>query len=313
MKRTDIHRPSSPAFDPEAYEMFGIYELVMKVRIIDGYTVIPGSPFPIVITRSHVEDSQFKLDLLSLEAKGWNTDVVGSRDSVRSKQCGHCGAHLKYGALMTYAKETALIVVGEECLDNRFQSGLTKQEFQTLREAGRLNRERATKAEQVTAFYAANPDLVNARESENSFVKDVMGKLEQDGELTERQVEAVKKAVRIDAERAANKIKWAAEAKLAADAPSGRVTVTGEIVSTKYQESAYGSTLKMIVKTDDGWKLWVTLPDSIYRDIKGSGFQTNSNAKLEGNRVELTVTVTPSDRDPKFAFGKRPSKGRVVA
>ena len=64
----------------------------------------------------------------------------------------------------------------------------------------------------------------------------------------------------------------------------------------------FGSTLKMIVKTEAGWKLWVTVPNSIMGTDEG----------LSGKHVTLTATVTPSDRDSKFAFGKRPSKASLV-
>ncbi len=32
-----------------------------------------------------------------------------------------------------------------------------------------------------------------------------------------------------------------------------------------------------------------------------------------GDRVRFTATLTPSDRDPKFGFYKRPSKAAFVA
>ena len=285
--RTDIHRPSSPDFDPEAYELFGIFTLYAGHTDQTGEYIV--SPFKAAVT--------------GLESRGWNTDIVGARDSVTSRQCGHCGAHIKYGALMTFEKELALIVVGEDCLLNRFESDLTKAQFQAIREEERLNIERTTKATKIAALLEANPGLKSCYGSPNRFVQDVMDRLIKYGKLSEGQIEAVIGAVERDAERAEREEVWATEAKLAADAPTGKVTVTGEIVSVKSQETMYGSTLKMVVKTEAGWKLWVTVPSSIM----------GTDEKITGKTVTLTATVTPSDRDSKFAFGKRPTQARLVS
>ena len=292
-KRTDIHRPSSPDFDPQAYELFGIFTLY------GGHTDRTGEFIP----------SPFKVAVTGLESRGWNTDIVGARDSVNSRQCGHCGAHIKYGALLTFEKELALVVVGEDCLLNRFESDLTKAEFQALREKARLNADRMKKAEKIKVVLEANPGLESCFDSDNSFVQDVLGRLTKYGELSERQIDAVIKAVKRDADWQVKKAVEARAMEFAADAPTGKVTITGEILSLKSQESMYGTTLKMIVKTDEGWKLWVTVPTGLTPPSEPDG----STRGLTGHKVTLTATVTPSDRDPKFAFGKRPTKARLVS
>tara|TARA_R110000851_G_scaffold77843_1_gene171833 strand:- start:1411 stop:1866 length:456 start_codon:yes stop_codon:yes gene_type:complete len=150
-------------------------------------------------------------------------------------------------------------------------------------------------------------------ESDNSFVQDVMRRFKTKAALSEKQIAAVKTALVRDAERAERKEVWATEAELAADAPTGKVTVTGEIVSTKWQESMYGSTHKMILKTEAGWKLWVTVPTSVNDDLEMLRKESGVNLQYEGKTVTLTATVTPSDSDPKFAFGKRPTNARLVS
>ena len=298
-KRTDIHRPSSPSFDPEAYELFGIFQIALKIKRVVGYI----SDGTYMIPQFETVDSPLKIALTELKAKGWRTDDIGDRDSVIGNQCAHCGAHIQYGALLTYAKDLTLLAVGQDCLENRFESELTAKEFQALREAGRLNRTRLNTAERVAEIYSENPKLVEARDSENGFVQDVIGKLEKNGELTERQIAAVIKAVERDAEWEAKKAAEQKKMESAKPAPTGRVEITGEILSIKSQETMFGSTLKMIVKTDDGWKLWTTVPTSIMGTDEG----------LNGKHLTLTVTVTPSNDDPKFAFGKRPSKAVLVS
>jgi hypothetical protein len=48
----------------------------------------------------------------------------------------------------------------------------------------------------------------------------------------------------------------------------------------------------MTIKATEGYIVWVTVP---------SGMEA-----LRGALVSFKATLTPSDTDPKFAFGKRP-------
>ena len=75
---------------------------------------------------------------------------------------------------------------------------------------------------------------------------------------------------------------------------AGRIAVCGTVLTTKIQESQYGSTLKMLVRDDRGFKLWGSVPSSIYPS--------------RGDTVEFVAAVEPSDDDPKFGFYKRPTK-----
>lgn len=84
-------------------------------------------------------------------------------------------------------------------------------------------------------------------------------------------------------------------------APSKRkgYALVGKVVSTKWQSSDYGDTLKMLVKATEGFKVWMTVPSGL--DVE------------TGDQIEVTVTVEASDNDEYFGFGKRPSKARVLA
>ena len=301
--RTDIHRPSAENFDPQAYELFGVFQLSKLVKIIDSVEFVPPS---IWIEHSHMEPSPFAIETEALESHGWSTDIItnangNERDSVHAHQCAHCGQRLKYGALMTNDSEKSLIVIGEDCLDNRFDN-VTAFDFKQLREEAKAKAAATRSMERKNTALKENPGLAAGYDSTNSFVQDVMRRFDRKGEITERQLAAVLKTIERDAERAEREAVWATEAETAADAPMGKVTVTGEILSVKSQETMYGSTLKMVVKTEAGWKLWVTVPNSIM----------GTNQMLTGKTVTLTATVTPSDDDPKFAFGKRPTKAKLV-
>lgn len=157
-------------------------------------------------------------------------------------------------------------------------------------------------AEAKAAFLAGHPALAELveRGSEDTFIKDILSKLALYGVLTERQVEAVLSADARNAERAAIKAQEAAEAL---PVPTGKVTITGEIVSVKWQESVYGGSLKMLVK-GQGWKVWGSVPRSL--DVA-------ENTPLPGRTVTFTATVEASEKDASFGFFKRPTKASVVA
>lgn len=111
----------------------------------------------------------------------------------------------------------------------------------------------------------------------------------------QREAEA---AAKVEAER------LAAEAHAALPGvPTGRATVEGEILSTKWVENTYsyngGGTTKMLVLTDAGWKVWGTMPSSLDAE--------------RGDRVAFTATLEPSRDDHAFGFFKRPTQARVAA
>lgn len=91
----------------------------------------------------------------------------------------------------------------------------------------------------------------------------------------------------------------AAEAAAALPVPSGRLSIEGVVIARKWVDSDWGSTCKLMIKHDDGWRVWVTEPSSVQCEI--------------GDRCSMTVTITPSDDDHSFGFGSRPSKAQIVA
>lgn len=107
------------------------------------------------------------------------------------------------------------------------------------------------------------------------------------------------------------------------DAPEGRVVVEGEIRSMKYRENAYGGAWKMLVRSDEGWKVWGSVPREImesepvqtryYEDRYAYGSLGAAAAEvLIGARVRFTATLSRSDEDRLFAFAKRPTKAEVL-
>lgn len=124
-----------------------------------------------------------------------------------------------------------------------------------------------------------------------SFVFDMKWMVENRQALSERQVAAIRGM----AERKA------ADAAVSAPVIEGRIVVTGEVLTTKVQDSVYGTTVKMLVRDDRGFKVWGTVPSALLgEDVKGK-------------RVTFTATVRVSDNDETFGFYQRPTKAALVA
>jgi hypothetical protein len=282
-KRTDIHRPSNPDFDPQEYKYIAAFDLAWH----------PSIETAMAAAIRGLWRQEILVDLIKNHQAKWAEHVTA-----QSMKCGHCGTRVVYVALLLHEPTNELIEVGEICLGNRFS--LSANQFKSLREASAQRRAESKNAEKRAALLEEHPELVAAMESDNSFIKDVMRKFKRYAELSDRQIAAVKTALIRDAEWEVKKAAEQKEMESAKDAPSGRIEITGEILSIKYRDSFYGGGFKITIKTTDGWKLWVSRPSAL-KEVE------------VGDTVSMTAMVTPSNDDPKFAFGKRPSKAVLVS
>lgn len=115
--------------------------------------------------------------------------------------------------------------------------------------------------------------------------------------LSPAQVASVRTSIVRDQERAAKRAEDKAWAEAnAEDVPEGKATVVGEVLTLKWQDSQFGSTLKMLVKATQGFKVWGTVPSSLLGEDK----------LMAGTMVRVTATFERSKDDPKFGFFKRP-------
>lgn len=302
MARKDIHRPSSPDFDPAAYEVHGVWDMKPDVE----------SPYAV----------QERLRIInSLIARGYRSGA-GS-----SQQCGHCGARIRYAALMVHTTTREYIYVGETCLDGRFES-LTKAEFQAVRRASAEGKEAAAKAARIAALVDAHPLLADLTYPEitwpdvaGEFVSSIAGQLRRKGQLSDAQISGVERALlRNVAEENRHAEKEAAVAAGTVEpAPTGRVAVEGVITSIRDHDTDFGTSWKMVIRADAGWAVWMTCPATLI-DQAMTEQSALSNDEwvgwdklLVGRRVRVTATLTLSKDDPTFAFGKRPARPEVLA
>lgn len=127
---------------------------------------------------------------------------------------------------------------------------------------------------------------------------DIVGKLVKYGSVSEKQMWFLSKLLKDHDTKNEREAKYAAEKAKAADCPTGRQTVEVTVIKTEWKESEFGSSLKMLVKADAGFMLWGSVP-SAQHDVK------------KGDRLKLTATITPSEKDAKFGFFKRPIAAAV--
>lgn len=148
---------------------------------------------------------------------------------------------------------------------------------------------------------ADNPGLAEALQTNHRIVRDIASRFEQFGSLSAAQIGLVFKLAREAQERAS---------EVRAQAPTGRQTFTGVVVSVKDHETDFGVTRKMTVKVQnpDGsmWVAWTTVPAALWQT---PGFHTSM---VIGATVTLTATLERG-KDAHFAFGKRPTLVRVDA
>lgn len=130
---------------------------------------------------------------------------------------------------------------------------------------------------------------------DDSFYLNLYQKLDKWGSLSEKQIAAVQRGVDRKKQRAAE-----AEAlKQVAPLPEGRLEIYGEVLTLRGQETQYGYVTKMLVKMDDGNKVWGTRPSKLQVEV--------------GDRVRFAATVERSQDDEHFGFYKRPTNAQKVA
>ena len=295
--RTDVHRPVE--MDPADYE----------------YIFAADTNTPWALGLNSTDEGRLFLRELA------NLDPATADRGYH--QCHHCGARLRYVAWLRHLPTGYTIVVGETCLDNRFALQ-SKADFDRLRKAAQLDREAQRIKTAAREFCDALIDsemapVGEALDRETDLlarfdfdpegyafrtISDIRRKVwDRYGNATPGQVRLVDRLVQENTGEMARKARVAAEraAEVKVPAPSGRQEFSGVVVSRKWKDSDYGGAYKLTVKVETTggiFLVWVSEPSKV---------ETS-----RGDIVSLKATLTPSDRDPAFAFGKRPSNLTVI-
>lgn len=332
-RRTDAHRPAE--FDPADYHV---------IDYIDNKRPEPPLPGP----RGISADAYAAYDAavavwqqrIFEHFPDWRTDG-GDHQSIH--QCNHCGhPGIRWVAVVEHAPTGGRLAFGEICADrcdipgrDAFRSKFIKDRA-ALEQAAYENRMRRA------AFADANADVAEFLDGlsddydsrEPGFLLDMKRTLGRKGELSEAQAAATRKFM---ASRAARQERFAAETASLADAQpleEGRRVIEGEIVSVKSGENDYGAWTKMLIRQDDGNKVYGTVPASIFEslgdwymsrpsipgpdarvrweDDHGCMVEGDGVDSLRGRRVRLTAKVERSRDDQHFGFYSRPTGATLV-
>lgn len=223
--------------------------------------------------------------------------------------CDYCGT----GIMNVYeikSSDGRLFKVGCDCVaktaDKVLTDGVKVYQRKAREEKAAAKREaiRAARGEKIAAMAARFIDehgLATPLATDHYIVRDIAAKIAKYGSVSPGAVALVRKLAWEIAYKATQPV------ETNVPAPTGRVVCRGVVVSTKIQESAYGSVRKMIVKCgppEATWLVYVSVPNGCY-DMSVPG-------PLRGCEVEFTATLERG-RDAHFAFGKRPTKARIVA
>lgn len=254
------------------------------------------------------------------EVKRWEQEMARFFPNWRTgnpsiHRCGHCGnCNVRYIVAVEHMPTKTNVVFGSDCVTKLNFANRDELKAAQIRARAEQGNARMAIYQKRVSFLESNPTLAAALtridepvHAKNGFAHDVVNKLNQYGYLSERQATTLLDSLARDIEWAATAVARAEAEALrkatALPAPTGRVQVQGTVVMTKSYDSDYGTTLKMLVLLDTGAKVFCSVP---------SDLDTCEVGPLKGQRIEFTATFTPKPDDALFAFGKRPTKARVL-
>ena len=227
-------------------------------------------------------------------------------DEVLEVRCGRCGgsgmisAYIPVNGGVCFGCEGSGIerrsTVGEERRRDRetvhkMNRKMLRNEKERAARVAKADAERAEADAKKAAFLAEHEGLADALAAlTGEFGDSLRASLQYRGTLTEKQVEA---ALRVAAEAAAR-------AEAATSVVEGRGAVAGTVRSIKTVDTDYGTTFKMVVEDDRGFRLYGTVPNAILDDVE------------VGSRVEFVARLEASRDDETFGFYSRPTKARLI-
>lgn len=307
MARTDVHRPTE--INPEDYQYVCVQYLWQTSDPSFEELAFNKSEKDIFLAHKEKTGGKFA-----------NIEHGGT--------CFCCGANARFVARYFHEKTNSYIDLGERC-SFKLDEG-EADAFRTLRRSvanARLAQAGKRKAKALLSDLGLMQawDLYESKAysdvRQESTIINIVSKVVKYGNISEKQAKLIKDLFhylnnkeRIDAERKAQRD---AEKAAAAPCPSGRVIVTGTVLSAKPRETQYGVDVKVLVKDDSGFTVWGNLPKELSDLVEwvsdGDFYDKRPRLKDKLPRVEFVATITPSPEDTKFGFFKRPSKAKALS
>jgi len=299
VKRQDIHRPSTPGFDPQEYSLV------------------------LVADNNHSDDKlRIEASELLLASDGF------SLGHGNSSHCGHCGTALRYVALLKHPASHEYIFVGEQCLGNRF--ALTRDQFADLRHRATVERhggsvevdtrtfaERETDAfthaaerservaRGVESLVSEHPQLAwltyaeEIAEWESVDVRRYSRLLMDSGTLSSRQITQAKESLATSLRQREYRAHADARRASIAAALSNGIDAVFTIEVVRTSPSKFGGTRKSVLLAhDDDWKVWADVRDNALVLLRGSkvrlvaeGYSNTAYANTFAARGKSSISV----------------------
>lgn len=250
-------------------------------------------------------------------------------------QCDCCGARYLWGSTFHTAEGNTYISIGNICAGKlSLGDPAAMKRFRDQVNTWKIHAERVAKARaylttvNLLAMLDLYLDRLNiSREFPEVTLRDMCGKVVQWGnELSEKQQAFAHKLLRQIADRPAMLAEREAKDANRKPIPAfiKRATIEGVVISAKYdcggwkddmgndREFYRPEGIKIVVEHADGWRVWGSASSDL---SPGDGKYMSGEdraAWLKGKRVKFDARITVSDKDSKFGFFKRPTKGSVL-
>lgn len=308
--RTDIHRPS--AVDPTRYDYMTSIDL--------------SDSGPRNTAEDPHRNARWVEQRKALEAK-----LSAGSPHGNYSQCAHCGAHLRYVAVMGYIADDGkvngtLVGWGHDCLETLGMLDSAAEANLRQLQLARQRRETAKVNERIREqFKADEPELYDFMQQavDNPgdnlpFVVDVSSKFFGPyPQLTERQVAAMRKCMvgrqKFLARKAEREAERAELAKTAQPVPTDgkRIKIVGQVLSIDLRQNDFGTRMVMRVRDHDrGFEVWGTAPSAI-RDTLA--LEANEQGRFdEPVHVEFMAKVVQARDNRYFGFFSNPTKAKVL-
>lgn len=239
------------------------------------------------------------MDQEILDHAAYKRYIVKDVANGQADRCHCCNHRIKYACIVENIKAGTFHAVGRDCARTIDCLSTYGDQIENISVA-LLQRAECNRRE--AAYMAQGGDAVEAlkwaRTGVNRVAADIASKLRSYG-LSDKQRDFMISLWKRDV---------AQRAEVTGTVPTGRQTIEGTVVSTK-TETMPGWTryapdrtvVKVLVKLDNGCKVWGNAPEAVASEIKA------------GDRVTFTAAFEVSARDPHFGFWKRPTKWSKVA
>jgi hypothetical protein len=324
MKRSDKFRPS--VIDPTKFEF-----------VAQHYLGPISDDFAMTGICEEMAEEQANLEAHQAAHPGFT--VAGHK---WPGQCDCCGARYLWGATFHTDEGNTYISIGGTCAGKlRLGSPEAMKTFREQVNTWKVHAERVAKARAYLTAVGlvamldmwlsksdpAERDLSDYDRFPYTTLRDMCQKVVQWGnELSEKQQAFARKLLAQIADRPRLLAEREAKDDNRKPIPAfiKRATIEGVIISAKAITGGWQDengrdrnfyqpdSIKIVVEHADGWRVWGTATSDL---SPGDGKYISDEdraAWLKGKRVRFDARITVSDKDSKFGFFKRPTKGAIL-